>query len=481
MPEVESAIAGISAGSLRGHVSFLASDLLEGRNTPSPGLEIAAEYVASQFRRAGLEPGARDYFQIADMVLVKPSFAGFEFAVEMGGATIRVQADKVSIQAPGAVDLKRAPAIKIDLEHPAALEQWTPEQVRGKVLVGLLPDFNSMDSGRRRQFFTTRIRLNSAVARLKPALIVTLRRGGEESRGAGPRLRDLSDPPAAPALLVSDPALVEAFESVEAGAVDAVFSVHLAPPAEERVKLKNVVAVVRGSDPGLKGTYVLVTAHYDHMGRAPDGEGDRVYNGANDNASGTAAVIELAGALARLREKPKRTVIFTAVFGEEKGLLGSRYYARHPLFPIEKTVANINLEQLGRTDDVEGPQIARASLTGFDYSDIGETFRKAGELTGITVFKSGNNSDSYFGRSDNQVFAALGIPAHTLSVGYVFPDYHRPGDHWDKLDYANMEKITRMTALGVLMIANNPEPPRWNESNPKAERYWKIRKQHTPR
>jgi len=192
--------------------------------------------------------------------------------------------------------------------------------------------------------------------------------------------------------------------------------------------------------------------------------------------SGTVSVIEIASALATMKERPKRSIVFMTVFGEEKGQLGSRFYGRHPIFPIEKTVADINLEQVGRTDSTEGPQINNASITGFDFSDVGTILLKAGELTGINVYKHPQNSDLYFGRSDNQALADQGVPAHTICVAFNYPDYHGPADHWDKINYENMANVDRMVALGLTMIANNPEPPKWNESNPKTARYveaWK--------
>jgi Zn-dependent M28 family amino/carboxypeptidase len=159
-------------------------------------------------------------------------------------------------------------------------------------------------------------------------------------------------------------------------------------------------------------------------------------------------------------------------------MLGSRYYGRHPMFPIERTVADVNLEQVGRTDSDEGPQLSNASMTGFDFSDVGLIFKAAGEMTGINVYKHERNSDAFFGRSDNQALADQGVPAHTLCVAYVYPDYHGLGDHWDKIDYANMAKVNRSVAVGLAMIANNAQEPKWNEANPKTARYvkaWKER------
>ncbi|MGC9971293.1 MAG: M28 family peptidase [Bryobacteraceae bacterium] len=475
-PDVQAALDRISADSLKGHVSFLASDLLEGRNTPSAGLDIAAEYIAAQFRRAGLEPGGDDgYFETARFIEVKPNLEGFWLAVESGGRTVAVEKEKVT---PGrmlaGLDVAGAPLLKASAQDLADASKWTPEQVRGKVVLTEFPAFGSFapEAIQRVQDLMREGREN--LARLKPAAVIMVMRGGF-GRDAT-TLVDPGEPAGPPTIRVNDPELRKVYEAMQPGETGATVSLKIAAPTQEPAKLRNVVGILRGSDPALKDTYVLVSAHYDHIGICSTGS-DRICNGADDDASGTASVMELASALAKMRERPKRSLVFIAYFGEEKGLVGSRYYGRHPIAPLEKTVADINLEQLGRTDDSTGPQVGRVSITGFDYTDIGATFAKAGQLTGIAVFKDQARSDSYFARSDNQALADLGIPAHTLVVAYEFPDYHRPGDEWQKLDYANMEKVDRMIAAGLLMIAGNPEPPKWNEANPKTERYVKAWKQ----
>ena len=216
------------------------------------------------------------------------------------------------------------------------------------------------------------------------------------------------------------------------------------------IKLRNVVGLLRGSDPALKDTCVIVTAHYDHLGnRGPAGDDtDHIFNGANDDGSGTVSVVEIASALASLKNRPKRSILFMTFFGEEKGLLGSRYYGRHPVVPIEKTVADVNLEQVGRTDDSEGPRIGAATLTGHGYSDLTNVFTAAGQAEGVRLERHPQFSDAFFGRSDNQALADLGVPAHTISVAFMFPDYHGLTDHWQKIDYTNMAKVDRMVAAG---------------------------------
>ncbi|HLJ57533.1 MAG TPA: M28 family peptidase [Chthonomonadaceae bacterium] len=312
-PERRAVLESISANSLRGHLSFIASDALEGRGTPSRGLDIAAEYIAAQFRRAGLEPAGDDgYFQTA--------------TVSKRGSD-------------------------------------TPERAR------------------------------------------------------------------------------------------------------------NVIGILRGSDPVLKDTYVMVTAHYDHLGIRQVQGVPAIFNGADDDGSGTVSVIELASALGAAKTRCRRSIVFMTFYGEERGLLGSRYYGAHPAVPVAKTIADVNLEQIGRTDDIEGPRVSAASMTGYDFSDVGPIFHAAGEAVGVDVSKHKFNSDSFFARSDNQALADLGVPAHTICTAYEFPDYHQPGDHWDKIDYANMAKIDRMVALGLMTIADSPSEPHWNAQNPKASRY----------
>jgi Zn-dependent M28 family amino/carboxypeptidase len=258
------------------------------------------------------------------------------------------------------------------------------------------------------------------------------------------------------------------------GPTGALFTVRLGAPVEVDAPQRNVLALLEGSDPKLAGTYVLVTAHYDGQGTRP--APDRVWNSANDNGSGTVSVIELASVLGPLKKHPRRSVVFIAFHGEESGLVGSRFYAEHPVFPLEKTVADINIEMVGRTDDTEGDRHRRASLTGFDYSDLGEVFRRAGDRTGVTVFKHEKNSDPYFSASDNQPLAAQGVPAHTICVTFEYPDYHGPADTWQKIDYENMALTVRMIGTALLIVAESASEPRWNPAVTRAGRYleaWK--------
>jgi Peptidase family M28 len=464
--------AHVRPNDLKADVSFLASDALQGRATPSPGLDIAAEYIAAQFRRAGLEPVGDDgYFQNANYQIVRPNMEGLTFTLD----TAKAAEGTVAIQEAVAADLNRAGAFKVMLSDTAALDALTAEQVRGKVLLVEVP--GGAFGGRGSAAFQAQRRIVALAGKLEPAMVVMVRAAAQPANpNVRVPIRDATAPaPKAPILNVWDKAIYDAVAAAKPGPMEATVSAHVAAPAVQAVKLRNVAGILRGTDPQLKDTYIIVTGHYDHLGVRPDRPGDNIYNGANDDASGTASVIAVAGALANLEEKPKRSIVFLTVFGEEVGGLGARWYTGHPIFPIAKTIADINLEQLGRTDDSEGPKVSQFNLTGFDYSDIAATFAKAGAVTGVQVVKHPQNSDAFFGRSDNATFADAGIPSTTLSVSYVFPDYHQPGDEWQKLDYDNLAKVDVTVALGVLEMANSAQAPQWNKENPKAARYVQVR------
>lgn len=438
----------ISADSLRGHLSFLASDLLEGRGTPSRGLDLAAEYIAAQFRRAGLEAAGDDgYFQTASWQHARRAGGDFTLTVRAGGRTLAVPPAAATAHFVPPVALGPTAVVRLGWKEALA----AGAEVDGKVLVVPAPPVPGAAD-------VLRSGLQS-----RPALVLLVDTAGQyRGRGDG----WLIDPElAAPAWLVP---VVVLHDAAVAAALEgpATVAATIGAPRLRAVKLRNVVGVLRGADPLLKDTYVMLMAHYDHLG-IRDGD---IHNGANDDASGTAAVIEIAAALAAQGERPKRSIVFMTVFGEELGLLGSRYYARHPVVPLKDTVAALNLEQVGRTDDSEGPQVGSATLTGFDYSTVTERLKKAGERAGVRLWKHAVNSDRYFAYSDNQALADAGVPAHTLAVAFAFPGYHGKDDDWARIDYDNMARIGRMVGLALRDIANDPVRPRWTAA-PKAAPY----------
>jgi hypothetical protein len=487
-PDIQAALDRISADSLKGHLSFIASDLLEGRDTPSRGLDLAATYIAAQFRRAGLEPiGDDGYFQTANWRVSEPDPAGPELELKVGDDVIRAGRDSVAFSSDAKTDLRGLPVYQLDKLDDATLVDLSSDKIEGRAVCAALPDPGSVPRDKAAETRRDRNRILRRLNELKAAVVLTVDLPPADApRAVQKRLIDPENPSRfgglflggvrPPVVSVRAPALIKAIESLPAGTTDATLSLRQGGPVERPVKVRNVAGMLRGSDPELKDSFVLVTAHYDHLGIGQPVDGDAIYNGANDDGSGTVSVIEIASALAALKERPKRSIVFLTFFGEEKGLRGSRYYGKHPLVPVEKTVADVNLEHVGRTDSSDGPEVGTASMTGFDFSDVGAIFAAAGEREGVKVTKHSRNSDSFFSRSDNQALADLGVPAHTICVSYIFPDYHGLLDHWEKVDFANMAKVDRMVALGLLMIANTPQAPRWSADNPKASRYlnaWK--------
>ena len=226
-------------------------------------------------------------------------------------------------------------------------------------------------------------------------------------------------------------------------------------PANERVIDVNVVGVLRGSDPVLRDSVILVDAHYDHLGIGEPVNGDSIYNGADDDASGTVTVLEVARALSA-GPRPKRTVIFLLTTGEEVGLFGTRWYIAHPLKPLSSMTANLEIEMDGRPDSLAGGP-GKAWLTGFERSTMGAMFKAAG----LAIVPDPRPGQNFFQRSDNIAFAKAGIPAHTLSTFGLHPDYHQPSDEVSKIDFAHFDAVIQTAIRAVQLLANGPAPV-WN-------------------
>ena len=224
-------------------------------------------------------------------------------------------------------------------------------------------------------------------------------------------------------------------------------------PAERRLPGANVVGYIEGSDPTLKDEYVLMTAHYDHIGVTKAVNGDSINTGADDDAAGTIAVLQVARLLASGKEKPKRTIIFAAMTGEEVGLLGTRWFIDHPARPLSQLVANLEVEMIGRADSLAGGA-GKAWLTGYERSTLGDQLRDGG----IPIVPDRRPSQRFFERSDNIAFARMGIPAHTLSSFNLHADYHTVRDEAQYADPAHMARVIEAAAQAMLILANGARP-----------------------
>ncbi len=223
-------------------------------------------------------------------------------------------------------------------------------------------------------------------------------------------------------------------------------------PGSQRTPGVNVVGMIRGIDPALSGQVVLVDAHYDHLGIGKAVNGDSIYNGADDDASGTTAVIEIARAIAA-GPPPRRSILFVTTTGEEVGLLGTRWFIAHPPVAPSSIVANLEIEMIGRPDSLAGGR-GRAWLTGYDRSTMGAMFAAAG----LPIVADARPDQHFFERSDNIAFARMGIPAHTLSSYNMHSDYHRPSDDLAHIDFGHMTRVIDAGVRAVRILADGPAP-----------------------
>lgn len=235
-------------------------------------------------------------------------------------------------------------------------------------------------------------------------------------------------------------------------------------PAEQQLRTQNIAGVLRGSDPVLKDEVVLVTAHYDHIGIGRPVDGDSINNGADDDASGNVALLEIAKALQK-GPRPKRTILFISITGEEVGGFGTRWYLQHPILPLEKTVVDLNIEMIANADSLGGG-FGKAWLTGYERSELGDLLAD----NGIPLVADPRPGQSFFTRSDNAAFARIGIPAHSLSSYNLLTPYHHPKDEPSVVNVPHMTKVIEATIRAVRLLADGPKPGWHPGGQPEARR-----------
>ena len=419
----------------------LASDKLKGRGAGTPELETAGEYIARRFRQIGLQPASAHGFLQA-VPARAATHKTVNVRIEAGERTLQVGPENIAVTAAFPATLASLPVVKVD---PAFVKTAPDKSLEGKVALAA-SNFPTARVGTP----VLTILASEAMQRyvsLIPAVTPVL---ASEAQNAAPRTT---------IVLSGDPEMAKWVASLPSGPVEGAKATGTVQAEISDFELHNVIGILPGSDPSLKDTYVILSAHYDGLGEVTTGT-DRIRNGANDNASGTAAVIAIAEMLAKQKPRPKRSIIFAAWSGEEAGGLGARYYTRLPLIPLAKTVANINIEQIGRHDGEGGAGPKRLLVTGFEYSDVGRMLSDSGKQSGVEVYAG---PAGFFARSDNYVLAQAGVPAHTVGASLEFPDYHKVTDSAEKLDYPNYVLLTKAIADAVVAIANSSAVPQWND------------------
>jgi hypothetical protein len=237
------------------------------------------------------------------------------------------------------------------------------------------------------------------------------------------------------------PSVVASFESLDS------------IPGAKRLRAYNLLGLIRGSDSTVTRGHVLIGAHYDHIGvRTVPGTVDSIFNGADDDASGVVAVLEIARIIGQ-GQRPRRTIVFAAWTGEEIGELGARWYTDHPARPLNTMVANLEIEMIGRPDSLAGGR-GRGWLTGYERSTMGDMFKRLG----IPIVPDKRPGQNFFARSDNYAFALRGIVAHTLSSYNMHDDYHRPSDEVGKVDSRHLAELINAAAQAVRAVADGPAP-----------------------
>lgn len=498
----------VSAAAMDAHLRFLADDLLEGRAPATRGGRLAARYIAAQFQALGLAPAAPDgsYFQPLALVGMTPSPT---LVWGRAGATrsLKFRDDFVAwAERPDAHITVDGDVVFVGYGIQAPEWRWDDYKgtdLRGKILLMLVNDPGLRDStvfnGRALTYYGRwTYKLEEAARRgaLGAILIHTtesatygwpvvrgswtveqfsLDRPGPQSLAfAGWVTEDAARAALAQNGLSLDSLTRAAATRASHPVTTGLHAAVTVMSALRRVRSENVIARLPGNDPALARQVVLFTAHYDHKGIGPAVDGDSIYNGAEDNASGVAALLAAAQALAQDAAGPKRTLLFVATTAEESGLLGSEAYVQDPLIPLERTAAVLNLD----VTNTRGPTRDIASLGG-DRSTLGAVFEAAARAESLVATGDPDPTKGSFFRSDHFPFARAGVPALSIEPGVDFvgrPEgwgreqdelynaqrYHQPSDEYsERFDYAGMAQQVRVALRVALAVANAPGMPHW--------------------
>jgi Peptidase family M28 len=515
----------ISAAQLRNYLSFIASDEMEGRDTPSRGLDTTAKFLAMNLERWGFKPAGDNNSFFQKIVLRRDQVDGAHSSAEINGQKFSFGEDFLpnavsanitgplvyaghgwivkskNIDAYQGIDVKDKILVVFGEGYPQGVaradltgkmgEDWISPalyaQQHGAKGIIVIPDYGIL-----LRWEQTRQRLGAPAPRAQVEKFMTQSGPAVPTIWASPKMATAlfqGEKYSAAALMAYGSAVAPMSVSPGNGppvTVTLPFELNAAKNVTftiaakgEKPMTQNVVAVWEGGDPVLKNEYVAVGAHYDHIGICAPGTADPICNGADDDGSGTTALLGMAEAISHAKQRPKRSVLFVWHCGEEKGLWGSRYFTDYPTIPLDQIVTQLNIDMIGRSKKEGDTNPRNATLSGPNaIYVIGSTMMSTelGQLS-QTVNKSYLNLEydlryddpadpnRFFFRSDHYNYARKGIPIIFFFDG-VHEDYHRPGDEPQKIDYEKMEKVARTIYMTLWEVANLPVRPKVDKPLP---------------
>ena len=500
----------ITAEQLSDYLHFIASDAMGGRDTPSPGLDITAQFIALNLKKWGFKPAGDDGTFFQKMTVRKESIDPSKMALNIGGKGYTYTEDFFRIGGKGTanaplvfgkdgwmvkskgidafkgVDVKDKIVVLYSKKFARTMSPPRPDGVTADDLKGEKgvdwadPMTNAKMNGAKGVILIAAPQLESFWGRLKRFL----GRGGMSIEGLG---RDRGEEgESLPALLINAKTAKSMFEG-ESGDQnsDAAFALNKSANmstagAVMKIPTQNVVALWEGRDPKLKAEMVAVGAHYDHVGTRPNAKGDKIWNGADDDGSGTVAILAMAEALAKAKTRPKRSVLLVWHAGEEKGLLGAAYFNKYPTVDIKNVVAQLNIDMIGRSKkpgdtnprnkDLSGPNEVYVIGSEMMSSVLGSVTKGTNSsymnMNYNYKYDDPKDTNRFFFRSDHFMYAQNGIPIVFWFTG-THEDYHGAGDHADKIDYQKMEKIARTIFLTMWELTELKERPAVDKELPK--------------
>jgi Peptidase family M28 len=510
------AMSTISPDAIRGDMRFLADDALEGRGTATRGHELAAKYMATRFEGMGLQSAGDNntYFQSVPLRSLRTDVAKSSLAITRSGAPLSLtpHVDYIVRPSPANPDVSvDAPVVFAGFGVTAPdqnYDDYKSIDVKGKI-IAIAQGAPNFPSSIKAHYSSAEVKGEIAVAHGAVGIIGIVDPIHEGQYPFAKSVRDLVNPrfrwldkeghpyhelPQIRAVAtLSVPATRQLFEGsghsadeifagVKSGILPAfplpvTANIHVVTESKD-LHSPNVVAKLEGSDPVLKNEYLVYTAHLDHLGIGEPINGHTIYNGALDNASGSATILEMAQAFARMNPRPRRSILFVSVTGEEAGELGSDYFAHYPTVPKHSIVADINVDQVFMLYPLED-----VIAFGAEHTSLESVIQRAAKKMGIVESPDPISTQVVFIRSDQYSFVKQGIPAvmpspgfkssdgsqksFEIAMGWMGSTYHSPQDDMNQpnLDFDAAAKFARFTFLCGYYVTQDPQRPTWNKGD----------------